>query len=180
MLLRFITVLSATAFFTSHVQGQTMDEYKIKAAFLYNFAKFVDWPPQAFKTPHDPFLICVLGRNPFGDALKEVIRGKSIEGRPFEFRDVRNASEASGCQILFVGSEEGRRFHSILQGPKALGILTVGEAQGFAESGGVINFIRDDGHVHFEINVDAAEQEQLHISSKLLGLAEIVKKESSR
>ena len=92
-----------------------MDEYQVKAAFLYNFAKFVEWPPEAFKTPKDPILICVLGHNPFGNALEEAIRGKSIEGRAFAFRQVSDAESANACQILFVGSAESKHFRSLLR-----------------------------------------------------------------
>jgi hypothetical protein len=157
--------------------GQALDEYQVKAAFLYNFAKFVEWPPEAFKSPKDPILVCVLGHNPFGNALEEAIRGKSIAGRAFAYRHVSDAESASACQILFVGSEESKHFRSLLENLKPMGILTVGEAQGFAASGGVINFKLDDGRVRFEINMAAAEHEQLHISAKLLSLAQIVKPE---
>lgn len=158
-------------------RGQEMDEYQVKAAFLYNFAKFVEWPSQAFKTPQDPILVCVFGHNPFGGALEEVIRGKSIDGRVFVFRHVANAKEANACQILFIGSAEGKRFHSLGGSLKPAGILTVGEAQGFATAGGVINFTLERGRVRFEINVDAAEHAKLQISSKLLSLAQIVRTE---
>lgn len=157
-----------------------MDEYQVKAAFLFNFAKFVAWPPAEFKTPKDPILVCVLGHNPFGTSLENVIRGKTIDGRAFEFRQVSNAAQASACQILFVSAEDGKRFHSLARSLKPAGILTVGEMQGFAADGGIINFKLDGDRVRFEINVDAAEHAQLHISSKLLSLAQIVKTEKAR
>ncbi len=103
-------------------------------------------------------MVCVLGHNPFGSALEEVIRGKSIEGRAFAFRQVAGAEEASACQILFVSSVGQQTLPLAMRGVlKPAGILTVGEAQGFATDGGVINFKLDDGRVRFEINVDAAE-----------------------
>ena len=160
--------------------GQVLDEYQVKAAFLYNFAKFVEWPPEAFKTAKDPILVCVLGHNPFGNALEETIHGKSIAGRAFAYRQVSDAESARDCQILFVGATESKHLRSLLENLKPMGVLTVGEVQGFAADGGVINFKLDDGRVHFEINVDAAEQERLHISAKLLSLAQIVKSEKSR
>jgi YfiR/HmsC-like len=177
MVFRFAAVIFAGMLLTLGAAGQALDEYQVKAAFLYNFAKFVEWPPEAFKTPRDPILVCVLGHNPFGNALEEAIRGKSIAGRTFAYRHVLDAESASACQILFVGSEESKHFRALLESLKPMGILTVGEAQGFAADGGVINFRLDDGRVHFEINVDAAEHEQLHISAKLLSLAQIVKSE---
>jgi hypothetical protein len=180
MVFRLITVVFAGMLPALCVSGQVIDEYQVKAAFLYNFAKFVEWPPEAFKTPKDPILVCVLGHNPFGKALEEAIHGKSIAGRAFAYRQVSDAESAGACQILFVVSAESKHFRSLLDNLKPMGILTVGEAQGFASDGGVINFKLDDGRVHFEINVDAAEHAQLHISAKLLSLAQIVKTEKLR
>jgi hypothetical protein len=177
MALRLVTVLVAAASLAGLGRGQEMDEYQVKAAFLYNFAKFVEWPADSFKTAKAPILVCVLGHNPFGSGLEDLIRGKSIEGRAFAFRQVSDAPEASGCQILFVSSSDGKRFRSLLGRLKPAGILTVGETQGFASGGGVINFKLDGERVRFEINVEAAEHAQLRISSKLLGLAEIVRTE---
>ena len=172
MLLGGLLVVSGSA--------QEIDEYQVKAAFLYNFAKFVEWPSQAFRTPTDPITMCVLGHNPVGNALEEVIRGKAIEGRSVVYRQVADAESASSCQILFVASSDVKRFRALCPSLKSSGILTVGEAQGFAADGGVINFKLDSGRVRFEVNVDAAEHEQLHISSKLLSLAQVVKSEKSR
>ncbi len=177
MVFRLVTVVSAALLLSLCAPAQVLDEYQVKAAFLYNFAKFVEWPPEAFRTAKDPILVCVLGHNPFGNALAEAIRGKSIAGRAFAYRHVSDAESASACQILFVGSEESKHFRSLLENLKPMGILTVGETQGFAADGGVINFKLDDGRVRFEINVNAAEHEQLHISAKLLSLAQIVKPE---
>jgi YfiR/HmsC-like len=177
MAFRLVTAVFAGVSLALCAPAQALDEYQVKAAFLYNFAKFVEWPSEAFRTPKDPILVCVLGRNPFGNALEEAIRGKSIAGRTFAYRHVSDAESASACQILFVGSEESKHFRSLLENLKPMGILTVGEAPGFAADGGVINFKLDDGRVRFEINVNAAEHEQLHISAKLLSLAQIVKAE---
>jgi hypothetical protein len=157
-----------------------MDEYQVKAAFLYNFTKFVEWPPDAFKTSKDPIQVCVLGRNPFGSSLDDLTRGKSVEGRAFALRQVSDAHEASTCQILFVSAAAVSHFRSILGRLKPDGILTVGEAEGFASEGGIINFTLDGGHLRFEINLDAAEHAQLRISSKLLGLAQIIRTERPR
>jgi hypothetical protein len=166
----FVKMLFATC-----AGGQEMQEYRVKAAFLYNFAKFVEWPPQAFKTPQDPIAICVLEPNPFGTALAELIRGKSIDGRPIVFRIVQEAEEAGACQILFVSASAEKRFRSLEGNLRPAGVLTVGEAPGFAADGGVLNFKLDAGRVRFEINLDAARRAQLNISSKLLSLGQIVK-----
>ncbi len=180
MTFRLITVVLVGISLGRAAHGQELDEYQVKAAFLYNFAKFVEWPSETFKTSHDPILVCVLGPNPFGGALENAIRGKSIDGRALAFRHVSSAEQANACHILFIGSAEGKRFRSLCGSLRPAGILTVGEEQGFATGGGVINFKLEGGRVRFEINVDAAEREQLQISSKLLSLAQIVKTEKPR
>jgi hypothetical protein len=177
MTLRLITVVFVGMSLGAAAHAQELDEYQVKAAFLYNFAKFVEWPSQAFRTPQDPMVVCVLGRNPFGNALQEAIRGKSLEGRAFALRQVTDADEANGCQILFVSAAENKRYHVLCRSLKPAGILTIGEAVGFAAGGGVINFKLEAGRVRFEINAGAAEHAQLQISSKLLSLAEIVRTE---
>lgn len=180
MALRLAAVIFGWLVLAQCVRGEVMEEYQVKAAFLYNFAKFIEWPAEVFRTPRDPMVVCVLGNNPFGGALEDVIRGKSIEGRPFAYRPVADGTSAQGCQILFVPNAESRHFRSIQGELKNVGILTVGEAPGFASDGGVINFKLDDGRVRFEINLDAAERRGIHISSKLLSLAQIVKTGKTR
>jgi hypothetical protein len=157
------------------VRGQTTDEYHVKAAFIYNFAKFVEWPPRTFKGRADPIGICVLGKDPFGDALTEAVNGKAIEGKPFAVREIADAQHASGCHILFIVGSERKRVRPILDAIRGAAILTVGETDGFASEGGMINFKIEAGRVRLQINIDAAEQAQLGISSKLLSLSEIVR-----
>jgi hypothetical protein len=153
--------------------GQTTDEYQVKAAFLFNFAKFVEWPPQTFKSSTEAISICVLGPNPFGRSLDEAVDGKSIGGRKFVVRQVDDVGQAGACQILFFAARQKKH------APDAPmpGVLTVGEADGFAAGGGVIGFKLEGGRVRLEVNVDAADQRKLRISSKLLSLAQIVKKQ---
>jgi hypothetical protein len=156
--------------------GQATNEYQVKAAFLYNFAKFVDWPPQSFHGPDDPITICIVGQNPFGRMLEDTVNGKTLDGRAFAVRNVPAVQQAAGCQILFVSSSERKHLHSILESIKTPGILTVGESEGFAVSGGAINFKLEGGKLRFEINLDAAAKAGLQIRSNLLSLAEIVRK----
>jgi hypothetical protein len=157
-------------------RAQAIDEYQVKAAFLYNFAKFVEWPASSFKNAADPIIICVLG-NPFGDRLENTVYGKEIEGRRLIVRQIFEVSEAAGCHILFVASGK-KRLTDLLGTVKASPILTIGEAGNFAGSGGVIGFILESGKVRLQINTFAAERAHLHVSSKLLGLAEIVKEDA--
>jgi len=163
-------VLSAGA------RAQATDEYMVKAAFLYNFAKFVEWPPQSFKSSSDPIVIGVLGKNSFGDALTSVISGKTFEGHPFRVRQVADAQQAAGCQILFISSSERKQLDTLLRQIGNAGVLTVGETDNFTSDGGIVNFKIEGGSVRLQINVAAARRQQLHISAKLLSLAEIVEK----
>ncbi len=152
------------------------EEYQVKAVFLFNFAKFVEWPAAAFKSGDDPFEICVLGRNPFGSQLEDVVRGKTVGNRTFVVRSVSTAKQAAGCHVVFVGSSEQKRMQSVIGELKGTSALTVGESADFLENGGVVNFKIKDSRVRIEINADCAERAQLRISSKLLSLAEVGKR----
>jgi hypothetical protein len=161
---------------SARAQAPVADEYPVKAAFLFNFAKFVEWPSDAFKGNDDPFAICVMGQNPFGGALEEIVRDKTVANRGFVVRGVSSAQQASKCQIVFVTASERKRFHSLLEELKGHSVLTVGEAEDFTANGGVINFKLKDARVRIEIDTGAAERAKLRISSKLLSLAEITRK----
>jgi hypothetical protein len=167
-----ITVLGLIS--AAGMQGQ-VDQYQVKAFFLYNFARYVQWPAQTFASATDSIAICILGRNPFGTGLEQAISGKIVEGRSLVVREISALPAQCSCNILFVAGPERKRFQSGAAALRESGVLTVGETPGFAKEGGVINFKLEDGKVRFEINVDAAAQERLHISSKLLSLAQIVK-----
>jgi hypothetical protein len=164
-------ILLATA-----VSAQTADEYRVKAAFLFNFAKFVEWPAQAFKNPADPIAICVVGKNPFGGALVQAVNGQAAQGKSFTILQISEASQMRFCHILFVSSSERKRLAPIFEEIKNGAVLTVGESDNFTAEGGMVNFRIEEGSVHLQINLDAAAQQRLHISSKLLSLAEIVRK----
>jgi hypothetical protein len=161
-----------------HVRAEdpVADEYPVKAAFLFNFAKFVEWPADAFKGHDDPFAICVIGQNPFGRALEDLVRDKTVANRGFVVRAVSSAQQATNCHIVFVTASERKRFHSLLAELKGHSILTVGEAEDFVANGGVINFKLKDARVRIEVDTGAAERAKLRISSKLLSLAEITRK----
>jgi hypothetical protein len=144
-------------------------EYEIKAAYLYNFIKYVDWPSYG-----DNITIGVLGGNPFGTALAP-LDGKIVKGRRLLIRKVDSLQDAQKCQIIFVSSSEKQRLQEIFENLKSARVLTVGETDGFATSGGIINFVQENNKVHFEINADAAHRTGLTISSELLKLAKLVK-----
>jgi hypothetical protein len=155
--------------------GQRVDEYVLKAAILYNVAKFVEWPPEAFKTADDPIRICVLGQGRLTSALDESVPGKRAVGRAIAIAAIEQAGDAGNCQIVFIGASEQKRLRSILAALPAQTILTIGETGGFAEQGGMVNLKLEDAKVRLEINVEAAGRARLRISSKLLSLARIVR-----
>jgi YfiR/HmsC-like len=155
-------------------QVDSPGEYEIKAAFLFNFAKFIDWPASSFKSPTSPFAICILGRDPFGSILDTALQGRMIGGRPLLILRLKDTAEARQCQMAFVSSSENSHLAKILEDLRGLHVSLVGEADGFAASGGTIQFTIDENHVRFTINTDAADRAGLKFSAKLLALATIV------
>lgn len=151
------------------------DEFAVKAAFLYNFVKFVDWPAESFKSGEDPIRICTLGEGPMGRALDETLRGRTFAGRALLSIRISEPQQACDCQMVFISSPGQKPVRSILPKLRLTGLLTVGEADGFAEAGGMINLKLQEGKIHLEINAEAAERAQLRLSSKLLSLARVVK-----
>ncbi|HWR89288.1 MAG TPA: YfiR family protein [Dissulfurispiraceae bacterium] len=159
--------------------GETItDEYRIKAAFLYNFAKFVEWPAGAFKDSRSPLVICILGRDPFGAALDE-IRDKTVGGRAIVLKHIKDAGEAENCHILFISESERESVaQHVARGVRNRAILSVGDTRGYAQKGVVINMIIVNSKVGFEINIDAAQRAGLMIHSQLLKLAKIIKEKA--
>jgi len=152
-------------------------EYLIKAGFIFNFAKFVEWPSSAFAQPDSPIVIGVLGTDPFGTIIDKIVQDKKIGTRGFVVKRLKwgtDLKELKECKILFVGASEKAHMDELVQIVRGLPILTVGETPGFAERGGVIRFVLEDNRVRFEVNVVAAQQAELTISSRLLTLARII------
>jgi hypothetical protein len=148
-------------------------EYAVKAAFLYNFAKFVEWPAGAFPGPGEPVTFCILGEDPFGGKLEQTVEGKTVKGRPVVV--LHTGLDALGrCHILFAGSSERPRFDRILAAVGRRPILTVGDDEPFRQAGGIINFVLRESRVRFQIDRAAAERAGLKVSSQLLELAEAV------
>jgi hypothetical protein len=159
---------------------ETSLEYQVKAAFVLNFARFVEWPASTIKDPNAPLEILVLGSAPIEEALLRTVRGQTVMGRPLSVRAVDGVDQIPACHVLFISRSEERGLDAILGQVRSRCVLTVGEVQGFAQAGGVINFTTEENKVRFEINPDAAEGAGLKISSKLLSLARIVKSGPSR
>jgi YfiR/HmsC-like len=157
-------------------QSEGNNEYQVKLAFLYNFAQFVEWPADTFRDEGAPLAICVAGNNPFQGEIEKSLSGRTVAGHPVEVRRLNPDEDPNDCQMIFVRATEKKVVPRLLASSKGSSTLTVGEATGFAERGGIINFTREEDKLRFEVNLDAAAQTRLRISSKLLALARIVKK----
>lgn len=149
------------------------DEYAVKAAYLYNFAKFVEWPASAFESADAPLSICIAGNNPFGGAL-DSLSGKMVESRPVAVRHVPAATGLEKCHIVYIGRSEQGRFKAVLAKLARLPVLTVGDIADFAQEGGMIGLVEAEQRIRFNINVAMTRQANLKLSSQLLKLATIV------
>lgn len=154
--------------------AETPSEYQVKAVFVFNFSRFVEWPPQAFSTPDQPFAICILGNDPFGPRLDEAVRGEQINQHPLLIRRLRSVREADNCQILYIDRSEAGELHQILSALDHRSTLTVSELSDAAERGGMIQFMTENNRIRLRINVESARAAGLTISSKLLRPADIV------
>jgi YfiR/HmsC-like len=168
-----LTFLCVTG--TSRAEGQEPpSEYQVKAAYLLNFLKFVEWPDDAFADPLAPYVVGVVGDDPFGSALPQVVIGKTVQGRDLVIRVYRAGEAVRGAHILFISASEKKRLPAILSALRGLSTLTVGDTEEFLEAGGMIQFLSENDRIRFAINVDAARRGRLRISSKLLSLAKVV------
>jgi hypothetical protein len=144
-------------------------EYEVKAAYLFNFGKFVRWPSEL---AHDQtFNLCVLGRDPFGEALDQLVQQETIDGKRIVVSRISGAAQASTCRIIFISDIEERRLPSILQSLHQRPILTVSDISGFASQGGMIEFVNDRERIRFAVNLDAADSAGIKLSSELLRIA---------
>ncbi|MGD0282601.1 MAG: YfiR family protein [Dissulfurispiraceae bacterium] len=158
----------------SYPENPQIQEYEVKAAFLFNFARLTEWPPNAFASPQSNFVICILGGDPFEGNL-EPLMNRTIGGRKVVVKRISNINESIACNLLFIASSEKRRLPEIIAHVRNRPILTVSDMDGFTEEGGMIAFIIKEGRVKFRINLDAAGMTKLNISSYLLEVAEIVR-----
>ena len=172
-----ISLSWAPGAFAQSPDASDSSEYLIKAGFIFNFAKFVEWPSNAFAQPDSPIVIGILGTDPFGTIIDKIVQDKKIGTRGFVVKRLKwgaDLKELRECKILFIGASERAHMDELVQMLRGLPILTVGETPGFAERGGVIRLVLEDNRVRFEVNVDAAHQAGLTISSRLLTLARII------
>jgi hypothetical protein len=155
-------------------QTTASKEYQIKAAFLLNFIQFVEWPSTVFTNADEPFRIGVLGENPFGTALEETVQGEAINGHKIIVQHAEGIKDLKDCQTIFISKSERKKVGEILAELDSRAVLTVSEIEGFAQSGGNINFYLEEKKVRFEINPMAARREGLKVSSQLLSLGKII------
>jgi hypothetical protein len=160
------TLLPAAAPGASELAAPT--EYQVKAAFLYNFAKFVEWPDAQ---PRAPFVIGVLGEDPFGPVLDQTVTGKTVMSRPFAVRRLADAADAPQVDILFIAASERARLPEVLGRLRGANVLTVGDSESFVDRGGMVGFRTAGNMVRFDINLREANRAGLKISSQLLRLA---------
>jgi hypothetical protein len=147
-------------------------EYGVKAAFLLNFTKFAEWPPTAFSDPQAGIAICILGSDPFGHSIDDVVQGEVVDGRKVLVRRISQPPEPQMCQVLFVDPAL-KEPAKILEGLPP-GVLTVGEGARFLRDGGMVSFVIENRRVRFDINITASENGHLKLSSKLLSVARSV------
>lgn len=151
-------------------------EYELKAAFLYNFTKFVTWPEERFADPHSPIIIGVFGKSPFSPELAAAIAARKTDGRPVLLRNVSTPATAAEVHVLFVPAWEERAAEAVLEPERKAGVLYVGETEAFREHGGTITFDLDRDKLRFVINMNAADRAGLKISAQLLKLAKRVER----
>jgi hypothetical protein len=149
------------------------DDKQLKVVFLANLAKFVEWPPNAFKNARDPIICCILGDGMSGRALEEAASRQSIDSRKLILHHISNPTQSSRCHMLFISEGEGKRWQSMTAQLKGRGILTVGETPEFTTEGGIVSFKLHEDKARIQINLDEAAKEKLKFSSKLLSLAKI-------
>lgn len=170
-----VVFLSTVALAPVQAQKPAFDERELKAVFLLNFARFVDWPASAFDHAQSPIVIGVLGDDPFGRVLDGVIAGEMAMNRPLAVRRFAHAENVAACHILFISRSETRRYEQIFASLRERPILTVGDSERFASLGGMIRFVTESNRIRLHVNVEAAKTAGLTLSSRLLRAAEIVR-----
>jgi hypothetical protein len=168
---RLVLALAVALQLTSPVQAEEANEYVVKAAFIYNFAKFTTWPAESFSDPAAPIDLCVIGKHEFGTAFDSV-QGKSVGGRTVNVKYLNTLKAQDKCHVVFIARSEQSRVPRIVKANQTIQALTVSDVDGFVEEGGMIRLVREpDDRISFEINPKTAEEAGLKLSSRLLNLA---------
>lgn len=148
-------------------------EFEVKAAYLYQFGKFIEWPEGTFPPNGGTFTICTLGMDPFGSALDETVSGRTVQGKQIQLRRLDTVADAEDCNILFVGASEQKHFADIANSLVGKGVLTVSDSGDFLTQGGMISFRIEENKVRFEVSLAAVERAKLKLSSQLLKVAKL-------
>jgi hypothetical protein len=160
-------------------QNSKPTDYDVKAAYLYNFGHFVDWPANAATAKNDSFVVCVLGQDPFGPVLDATLAGESIAGKRVTAKRISTPQESANCQILFLSSAEDPQLHKIIEALNEQPVLTVSDMPQFSQRGGMIQFVLEGKKIRFEVNLTAVQHAGLTLSSELLKVATTVRRNSS-
>lgn len=168
-------LLLTCAFATILCAQPAAPEYEVKAAYLLDFGKFVTWPPAAVAAHRNTFTICVLGGDPFGSILDATVRGEKINNQPVAVRRIRSPHQGVECNVLFVNENEEQLSARTISTLNKSGTLTVSDSPGFLDRGGMIQFVRSSDRVRFEVNLKAAQEGGLTLSSELLKVAKAVR-----
>lgn len=155
----------------SALSQRVYEEYEVKAAFIYNFMLFVDWPNETGKKPEDPYTICVLGEDPFGKFLDAIAKTKKVNTRPIKIQRIKTLEEFQSAHILFISKSEQRNLKKVLETVGGKPVLTIADFPGFADNGGVLEFLLINNRVNFRVNEKIANQAKLRLSAQLLNLA---------
>lgn len=174
LIIAMLMMLLAQAHHAWAQDSEQSSEYLIKAGYIYNFAKLVEWPASAFAQPDSPIVIGIVGTDPFGPIIDKVLEGKKVNGHSFVIKRLKPTADVKECHILFVGTSLGPHVADTIRLTRGTPILTISEIPGFADRGGIINLTLEQNKVRFEVNVDAAKQADLNISSRLLVLAKVI------
>jgi hypothetical protein len=169
-------VTTAAGCLSVRLYAQTATAPALTSAFLYNFAKFTEWPSDTL-APGQRLVLCVLGDNAVADALEQTIKGRSIESHELTVETVKPDGALRSCHLLYMSGLDGKQAIQLIDGLKSAPVLTASDADTFAEHGGVAQLILENGRMRFAINVHAAQRARLQLSSKLLSLARIIKEE---
>lgn len=172
----FVLLLSNTS---AYSQATPSKERQLKAAFLFNFSQFVEWPSAAFSDSQSPLVIGILGDDPFGSSLDQLVSNEKVNNRPLLIQRYKSVSDIKSCHILFITISNKDELEETFGKLKGRNILTVGDTRNFIRQGGMIRFLTENDKIKFQINVETARAEGITISSKLLRLAEIVTPKSN-
>ena len=156
---------------SARAQNATPAEYQVKAVFLYNFTKFIDWPSTVFRTPSDPFIIGIIGNDPFGSYLDETVAGEKFGTHPIQVKRFSDAHSASDCQILYIGSHDQEFTKRVLSEVASKSVLTVSDIPSYYRWEGIVRFVTENNKIRLHINLEQSRASDLVISSKLLSVA---------